>query len=105
MDLIEQLAAVQNGQARARVLRQHRQSWNPALIQRLYENVVRLARIDVQQAGRLARAAMWLADRMDDEGARAQSLRAMGHVAVILGRHRDAVKHYDGALQLSRRLG
>jgi CHAT domain-containing protein len=105
MDLIEQLAAVQNGQARARVLRQHRNVWTPALIQRLYDNVVRLARIDVKQAGRLARAAMWLADQIDDEGARAQSLRAMGHVSVILGRHRDAVKHYDGALQLSRRLG
>jgi tetratricopeptide (TPR) repeat protein len=105
MDLIEQLAQVQNGQARARVLRQHRHLWSPALIQRMYEDVVRLARIDVQQAGRLARAGMWLADQIGDEGARAQSLRAMGHVALILGRHRDAVKHYDGALRLSRRLG
>ena len=105
MELIEQLVRAPNGQARVRMLRRHRDLWTPALIQRMYDDVVRLARIDLQQAGRLARAAMWLADQIGDEGSRAQSLRAMGHVSVILGRHRDAVKHYDGALRLSRRLG
>src|SRR4051812_27622770 len=100
MGLIEQLARVQNGQARARLLRQHRDLWGPPLIQEMYDGVVRLARSDLQQASRLARAAIWLADQLADDGARAQSLRAMGHVAVILGRHREAVKHYDGALRL-----
>jgi CHAT domain-containing protein/Tfp pilus assembly protein PilF len=104
VDLIEQLARVENGQARARLLRQHRECWNAALIQRMFDEVVRLARIDVQQAGRLARAAMWLADQLDDDAARAQSLRALGHVSLSLGRHREAVKRYERALELFRAL-
>src|SRR4051812_41477225 len=105
MDLIEQLATIENGQARVRLLRRHRELWGAALVHQMYDGVVRLARSDVQQAGRLARAAMWLAHQIGDDGSEAQSLRAMGHVAVILGRHREAVKHYEGALELSRRLG
>jgi CHAT domain-containing protein len=105
MDLIEQLARLQNGQARARTLRQHRDQWSPALVQQMYESVVRLARIDVQQADRLAQAARWLAEQIDDDGARAQSLRALGHVSLSLGRHREAVKRYDAALRLFRALG
>lgn len=105
MDLIEQLARLQNGQARARMLRQHRELWTPALIQQMYEEVVRLARIDLQQAGRLARAARWLADQIGDDAARAQSLRALGHVSLSLGRHREAVRHYEAALRLFRALG
>src|SRR3954451_6047539 len=105
MDVIAQLARLESGQARARLLRRHRELWGPALVHQMYDGVVRLARSDVRQEGRLARAALWLSRQIADEGSQAESLRAMGHVAVILGRHREAVKHYEGALQLSRRIG
>ena len=105
MELIEALAQEPTGQGRARVLREHRDRWDGTLVYRLYEEVVRLARIDLLQAERLARAAKWLAEQLADAAARAVSLRAMGHVAMFQGRHRDAVRHYYAALRLYRAHG
>ena len=61
--------------------------------------------IDLQRADRLAHAAKWIAEKLDDDGCRAQSLRATGHVRFIGGRYKEALEHYDAAVKLFRRVG
>jgi len=79
--------------------------WDPAIVERLYEQVVRVARVDLRQAERLADGAAWLADKLKDDLCRAQSLRALGHVWMIRGKPGDALERYDAALRLFRALG
>lgn len=105
MDVIDALAQEPTGQGRARVLREHKHLWNTSLVHAMYDHVVRLARSDLQQASRVALAAKWLSAQMNDDVAAAQSSRALGHVALSLGRHREAVRRYNDALAIYRRLG
>jgi hypothetical protein len=77
--LIDQLGSQPNQRALTTFLRRQERLWDPAVGERLYERVVRVARSDLRQAGRLADAAMWLAGKLEDDCCRAQSLRAMGH--------------------------
>ena len=59
----------------------------------------------MRQAERLADAAMWLAGKLEDDGCRAQSLRAVGHVLLIRGKYSEALERYEGARELFRTLG
>ena len=104
-ELIDRLAEFSNARARTSFLRRHDQLWEPAVVERLYDRVVRLARIDLQRTDRLAQAATWVAEKLDDPGSRAQSLRATGHVRFISGKYNEALKHYDTAVQLFKRAG
>ncbi|HEV3486183.1 MAG TPA: tetratricopeptide repeat protein, partial [Vicinamibacterales bacterium] len=104
-ELIEHLAALRDSRARAKLLRRHRDSWCPALVDQLYAQVVRMARSDLKRAERLARTAKWLADALDDDGSRAQSLRAAGHIWFMRGRHQKALEHYKQALRRFAKLG
>lgn len=104
-ELIDQLAHFSNDRARANFLGRHHQLWDPAVVDNLYARVVRLARIDLQRADRLAQAATWVAEKLKDDGCRAQSLRAIGHVRFIRGKYNEALEHYEGAVTLFRRVG
>ena len=104
-ELIDRLAEFSNARARTSFLRRHNQLWEPAVVERLYARVVRLARIDLQRTDRLAQAATWVAEKLDDAGCRAQSLRATGHVRFIRGKYSEALEHYDTAVKLFRRAG
>ena len=44
-------------------------------------------------------------NKLDDDGCRAQSLRATGHVRFIRGKYNEALEHYDAAVKLFRRAG
>ncbi len=104
-ELIDRLADISTARARASFLRRHKELWEPAVVERLYAHVVRLARLDVQRAESLAQAATWVAEKLDDAGCRAQSLRAIGHVRFIRGKYLEALKYYDAAARLFRRAG
>jgi tetratricopeptide (TPR) repeat protein len=103
--LIGHLAGVSTSRARVSFLRRHRELQEPAVVEHLYARVVRLARVDLQQADRLAHAAKWVADILEDDGAGAQSLRATGHVLFIRGKYKEALAHYNAAVKLFRRAG
>ena len=103
--LIDQLGSLSSRRAMVAFLRHQPQLWNPAVVESLYERVVRVARADLRQAERLADAAAWLADKLDDDRCRAQSLRAIGHVLLIRRQYGEALKRYEAALQLFRTAG
>jgi tetratricopeptide (TPR) repeat protein len=96
-ELIDQLADLGSARARASFLRRHRQLCDRAVVDRVYARVVRLARTDLTRAGRLAHAAKWIADTLDDDGCRAQSLRAIGHVHHTRGEYAEALQYYSDA--------
>jgi len=104
-ELIDQLAGQTGRRAMAAFLRRQPGLWDPAIVDDLYEQVVRVARADLRQAERLADGAVWLAAKIGDERCRAQGLRAVGHVLMIRGQHSEALERYDLALQLFRALG
>jgi tetratricopeptide (TPR) repeat protein len=103
--LVGQLAEFSTSRARVSFLRRHKEFRDPAVVEHLYARVVRLARIDLKQADRLAQAAKWVADRLADDGSRAQSLRATGHVLFIRGKYKEATEQYNRAVKLFRRAG
>ena len=104
-ELLDQLGVQSSRRAMVAFLRQQRQLWDPAAVESLYERVVRVARVDLRQAERLADAATWLADKLGDDRSRAQSLRAVGHVLLIGRKYAEALERYGAALQLFRTAG
>ena len=83
-ELIDRAGGLQHRRGRARAFcAGTSELWDAAVVERLYARVVRLARTDLQRADRLAQAAPWMAEKLDDDGCRAQSLRAIGHVQFI----------------------
>lgn len=103
-DLIERLVTARDKRARVSLLRRHDQLRTAAVVDRLYNRVVQLARIDLKRADGLVQASTWIAESLDDDGCRAQSLRAAGHVQMVRGRYREALDYYARALGLFRRL-
>ena len=103
--LVELLALQPESRRRRQLLQAGREWWKPETVARLYDEVVRLVRVDLRQAERLARAAAWIAAQIDDEGSRAASLRAMGHVFYLKRKYEPARQHYQAALAIYERLG
>jgi CHAT domain-containing protein len=103
--LIDRLAEFSTARLRAAFLLRHRELWDAAVVDALYLRIVRVARVDLQRADRLARAARWLADKLDDAGCLAQSLRASGHVRFLRGKYAAALEDYQAAAQLFRQAG
>ncbi|HSB62804.1 MAG TPA: tetratricopeptide repeat protein, partial [Thermoanaerobaculia bacterium] len=71
----------------------------------LYGEAIRLVRVDVSRAERLARATRRLAARVGDPRGRALALRAAGHLAFARGRYERARVAFVAAIRLFGRLG
>jgi CHAT domain-containing protein/tetratricopeptide (TPR) repeat protein len=102
--LLARLALEPDAQERRRML-DASEADAAGLVQRLYDEVVRLARVDLRSADRLARSAEWLARRAGDEASRALGLRAMGHIHYLNGRSEAAWNNYSAALAIYEKLG
>jgi CHAT domain-containing protein len=103
--LVGLLALQPDSRRRRQLLQAVREWWKPETVERLYDEVVRLVRVDLQQAERVARAAAWISAQIGDEGSRAASLRAMGHVFYLKRKYEPALRHYQEALAIYERLG
>jgi len=103
--LIDRLARTQKAAAREALLRAHKELHDPAVVERICDEVGRLAYADLARAERLARAATWVSRAMADEYCRARSIRAGAHVLHAKGRYRSAVKRYESAARIFRSLG
>ena len=64
--VLDQLGSQSSRRALMTFLRHRPQLWDPAVVEDLYERVVRVARADVHQAERLAEAATWLAEKLKE---------------------------------------
>ena len=71
----------------------------------LYNAVVIYARVDLQKAERMARAATWIAEQIDDSYSSAQSARAVGHVFYLTSKYQKAIHEYEKALVIFQRIG
>ena len=102
---LDRIAELPTDAARHDFVRRRRSLHNFAAVEQLYDEVVRLARIDLRRATGLASAAEWLAKQTDDAAARALGFRARGHVLHLSGRHAEAIQAYGKAISIYRRLG
>lgn len=103
--LAVEAAAIGDGRGRRDFLRANAALHCPEAVEAIYDEAVKLTRVDLVQADRLAQAARWLAARLGDSWCRAQALRATGHVLYARGRYEQAVGRYEAALTLLRALG
>jgi tetratricopeptide (TPR) repeat protein len=103
--VIDRLTDLSTARLRTSFLLRHRELWDAAVVDDLYARIVRVARVDLQRADRLARAAKWIAEKLDDAGSRAQSLRASGHVRFFRGKYKAALVDYEAAARLFRQAG
>jgi tetratricopeptide (TPR) repeat protein len=101
---ITELATTQEEDARQSLVEKQPHLLSAAAVNELYDAVVMLSRIDVQQAERLAKSAAWIATQINDPLASAQSARAVGHVFYLTGKHRDAIREYENALEIFKKL-
>jgi tetratricopeptide (TPR) repeat protein len=78
---------------------------NANAVESLYNAVVVFARVDLQKADRMANAAAWIAARINDPYALAQSARAVGHVFYLTGKYKKAIEEYEKALIIFQQIG
>ena len=69
-------------------------------VQRLSEEVVRLVRVDLRRAQRLAKATLWLARQIGDQASKALGHRALGHVYYLKTKYQTARAHYEAAIAI-----
>ena len=98
--LLERLAREPDSRQRQRALLSQSEALGPQTAASLYDETVRLTRVDLRQAERLAKSLAWLARHLKDESSRALGLRAMGHIHYLRGRHEPACRHYQEALEI-----
>ncbi len=103
--LLSKLGSLSNRRDVGRFFRRHAELCDAGVVDRLHDEVVQLTLADVGRADRLARAARQLADLLEDDGARGQSMRAAGHVLFARGQWAEALECYGKALELFRRVG
>ncbi len=103
--LMAQLAAEPDSARRRKLLASGPVPWTPLAVAVLYEEVIRLLHVDIEQAGRVARAALWAAGRARDAASRASALRALGHVFYRKRDYTRSVNLYRQALAIHTRLG
>jgi CHAT domain-containing protein len=102
---IEELSATPDADMRRAILREHSVADPAAALKTIYEEVLRVSRVDLDRADRLADAVSWLAEEMNDEHARGEAQRAKGHIVYLRGDHQGALVYYRGAIQKFEQLG
>jgi CHAT domain-containing protein/tetratricopeptide (TPR) repeat protein len=103
--LLADLALEPNSRRRRQLLQSNPELWRPDTVTRLYDEVVRLLHVDIQQAERMARATSLLAERLGDDASRAASLRALGHISYRKRKYEASLERYQESLVIYQRMG
>ena len=102
--LVERLARAASDAAATTLLAANPAHHDQAFALVLADDVPRRGRIDLRQAERLAICSRWLADRLNDDYARARSQRALGHLYALRGDWTQALGAYQTAIARFERL-
>ncbi len=97
---IAALAEEESDDKRAAILSDHAAEFSCQLVEALYDGVVTLARVDLRQAERLARAAARVAATLPEGTSQAVAHRAQGHVCFLTGDHITAIEHHRRAFEI-----
>ena len=96
----ETLSQIPDERSRRAFLSRDPKLQTPAAAQQLFDEVIRLVRIDLRRAYRLAKQPCWLGRQLRDELSRALGLRALGHVYYLRNKYQPARKHYEAAIAI-----
>jgi tetratricopeptide (TPR) repeat protein len=96
----EALSRIPDERARRAFLQRESSPQGQAAVQHLSEQVVRLVRVDLQRALRLAKAALWVARQSGDKASKALAYRALGHVYYLKTKYQLARTHYEAAIAI-----
>ena len=99
--MARQLAALADESARLRFLQENSSLQSATAVEELAEEIPGLAQLDINHADRVAQATVWLAERLHDDFSRAHSLRAVGNVFFLRGRHAEC---HDASRRTGRSL-
>jgi CHAT domain-containing protein len=99
------LAGLSEEAARTQFLARNVDLHQPSVVAWLCDQIPVLSRVDLRQAGNVARAAAWIAEQLNDDFCHAHSLRADGHMFFLGGEHARAVECYSSAEIRFERLG
>ena len=105
LDWIAEFSRAETPSARRQLLRQHCAQYSPQLVDRLYDEVVRLSRVELSRAAPVAEAALSVATKLQDQGALAQASRAVGHILLLSGKYKESLQRYQKALRIFQQLG
>ncbi len=82
---------------RREIIRVHPELQMSPTVELLADQVVKLLRVDLQQAEELATTAVWLAEELDDDYCRGRGYRAAANVAHLKGEYEAACRErYSG---------
>ncbi len=104
-ELIPELTALAGEETRREFLRRHAGIADPAFVELLCTEVSRLVWADLGQARKLAAAAHFLAEALDDERCRGLADRATANAYHCAGEKDEAQELYELALDRFRRIG
>ena len=79
-DLLQKLGHEPSPLTRRWLLLAAKDWWSAETVTRFYDEALRLLHVDIPQAERIARSAVWLAENLGDDTARAAGMRALGHI-------------------------
>jgi tetratricopeptide (TPR) repeat protein len=99
------LAGIADEKARRAFLAAQNGARSRSEVEALYDAVVIYARVDLQKADRMAGAATWIAQQINDPYALAQSARAVGHVFYLTSKYQKAILEYEKALLIFQQIG
>jgi CHAT domain-containing protein/predicted negative regulator of RcsB-dependent stress response len=103
--LWEELVDLNHESSRTEFVLRHPSLLRPEVVVELTDRIREQVRVDVQQALRMADAALFIANRLDDKESLARALRAKANVLYAKGEHASAVELHEQAVVLFEESG
>ena len=102
---IEELSTLVESDERRALLERNASANTTEVSQQLYDEALRLMRIDLERAERVAEALLWATDHLAIDKTRGQALRMSAHILYLRGHYEAAVVGYSAAQNTFEQLG